>query len=136
MHLSPILLEVAHQFLRIEVIRLNGAACHVRRKAEHFCRRCAVQVAGGDVEADRHGESVRLRGEDVAPFAEGWHIDVIRRGVQICRFQRCHHRPVGVRREVGRGGLYDDVAAGREVAQKAMLCIRFIGLCSYRSNQI
>ena len=65
----------------------------------------------------RHGEVVCAGGKDVAPFAKGWHVNVIRRGVEVCRFQRCHHRPVGVWREVGRGGLDDEVAIGREVAR-------------------
>ena len=65
----------------------------------------------------RHGEVVRACCEDVAPFAKGRHVNVIRRGVEVCRFQRCHHRPVGVWREVGRGGLDDEVAIGREVAR-------------------
>ena len=117
MHFPPILLEITHQFLGVEVIRLNITARHVRREAEHFRRRFAVQVTGGDVEVPWHGEIVRARGEDVAPFAKGRHVNVIRRGVEVCRFQRCHHRPVSVGREVRRGGLHDQVAAGREVAR-------------------
>ena len=103
--------------MRDEVIRLNPTPCHVGREAEHFRRRFAVEVTGGNVKAGWYGEVVRARGKDVAPFAEGRHINVIWRGVQVCRFQRRHHRPVGVRREVGRGGLDDEVAIGREVAR-------------------
>ena len=117
LHLPPILLEITHQFLCVEVIWLDFSACHVRREAKHFRRRFAVQVAGLDVEVPWHGEIVRACGEDVAPFAKGRHVNVIRRGVEVCRFQRCHHRPVSVGREVRRGGLHDQVAAGREVAR-------------------
>ena len=36
---------------------------------------------------------------------------MIRRGAQPCRFQRRHHRPIGIGRKIRRGGLHDDFPA-------------------------
>ena len=36
---------------------------------------------------------------------------MIRRGAQPCRFQRRHHRPIGIRCEIGRSGLHHDFSA-------------------------
>ena len=40
---------------------------------------------------------------------------MIGRGGEPGGLQRGHHRPIGIRGEIGRGGLHHDFAAGREM---------------------
>lgn len=118
--LRPFFLEVTHESLVAEVVRLGGEAGHVGRKAGELGEGFFVEKA--EAFGERSGRAERLVGsEDEAPFTKAGDEGVIRLGVEAGGLQGGIDTPEGFSGDEGRGALHDDGGLRAHAAAESLV---------------